>query len=137
MSFEDSFEVALASIRTAHLKALGAQDDELKSLRRQLDAKDQEAKDLSARLSQTEHLLRQAEKRVAEMTRSVTKLATFKQTVMASLQNEEEDEGLDNLMSGLGINGLQNTPSPQTHTQHSRTAPSLPYSRNSDPPPEE
>ncbi|KAI9341678.1 hypothetical protein BDR26DRAFT_302426 [Obelidium mucronatum] len=77
----DDFESCLNSLRHAHSKALAASEIEVSQLRSELVRKDNELKDLASRLSL-------AESQLADMSRTVQKLAAFKQNVVASLGEE-------------------------------------------------
>ncbi|KAJ3224514.1 hypothetical protein HDU81_008489, partial [Chytriomyces hyalinus] len=108
MELNNDFETCLASLRNAHSRAISGAEAEISQLQSDLARKDAELKDLSTRLSLTENQLSLAEKRVVELSRSLSKLATFKQTVMASLQNDD-DFVLDELVTGLATNANLNT----------------------------
>ena len=61
-------------------------------MRQELSVKQQELDDQTARLEQTTMQLKRAEDHIAEMSRALTKLAEFKQTIIKSLESGNFDD---------------------------------------------
>ncbi|TPX39652.1 hypothetical protein SeMB42_g05262 [Synchytrium endobioticum] len=92
MAADTEFEHSLRQLREAHQKMASAKDAELASLRAETSRKNDEIKDLQTRVSQLEIQLARSDKRIAEMSRAVTKLASFKQSVLESIADEDIEE---------------------------------------------
>ncbi|KND04851.1 uncharacterized protein SPPG_00551 [Spizellomyces punctatus DAOM BR117] len=88
--FDQDFEAGIRLIRESYSKRIAAKDEEIKVLRENLGMKDSEVKDLTARMQTLELQLGRADKRMAEMSRAVAKLASFKQSVMESLADDTD-----------------------------------------------
>ncbi|TPX59978.1 hypothetical protein SpCBS45565_g07617 [Spizellomyces sp. 'palustris'] len=88
--FDQDFEAGIRLIRESYSKRIAAKDEEIKVLREDLGVKDSEVKDLTARIQTLELQLGRADKRMAEMSRAVAKLASFKQSVMESLADDTD-----------------------------------------------
>ncbi|KAJ3288935.1 hypothetical protein HDU76_007604, partial [Blyttiomyces sp. JEL0837] len=99
-NIDQDFENGIRMVRDAHSKKAAMKDAEILQLRGELSKKDAEVKELQLRIEQLETLLTRSEKRVTEMSRAVTKLASFKQSVMESLANDEELEEIRSLTAG-------------------------------------
>ncbi|KAJ3160013.1 hypothetical protein HDU86_001278 [Geranomyces michiganensis] len=91
-NLDQDFETGLQLAREAFQKKIAAKDEELKQLLFEIATKDKEIKDLNARLDKINHQYSQARSRMADMSAAITKLATFKENVIASLREEPELE---------------------------------------------
>ncbi|KAJ1559905.1 hypothetical protein HK405_008917, partial [Cladochytrium tenue] len=92
--FDQDFESGIRILREAHLKKVAMKDTEISQLRSELAHRESENKELQARVQQLESQLTHSDRRAAEMSRVVSKLASFKQSVMESLANDEDVEEL-------------------------------------------
>ncbi|KAI8616286.1 hypothetical protein BC830DRAFT_1118619 [Chytriomyces sp. MP71] len=78
------FEACVANLRNAHTRALSGAEGEAARLKG-------EVQELTARLSASESQRHSAERRVAELSRALAKLATFKQTLLSTLAQTDDD----------------------------------------------
>ncbi|KAJ3337740.1 hypothetical protein HDU93_000630 [Gonapodya sp. JEL0774] len=81
---------------------LANKDAEVLHLRSESMKKDTEIKNYQLRTSQLEMQLSRADKRIAELTRSAHKLASFKQSVLQSFAEEDLEDVRDRVLNGAG-----------------------------------
>ncbi|KAI8817570.1 uncharacterized protein EV422DRAFT_218629 [Fimicolochytrium jonesii] len=86
------FEAAITLLRDTYRRKCSSKDDKISQLSSELRRKDAEIKELWARVDALQAENEQARHRMAEMSRSVNKLANFKQSVMASLAAEDAED---------------------------------------------
>ncbi|KAJ3188328.1 hypothetical protein HDU85_005479 [Gaertneriomyces sp. JEL0708] len=107
MSFDQDFQAGIRLIRDSYTKKTAAKDEEIIKLRGDIARKDAEIKDLNARVGSLELHYSRAEKKLAEMSRTIAKLSNFKQSVMESLANDTDVH----VATPAGF-GLRDSPSP-------------------------
>ncbi|KAI9342766.1 hypothetical protein DFJ73DRAFT_842329 [Zopfochytrium polystomum] len=118
---DQDFENGIRILREAHSKKIGMRDSELAQLRLDLSRKEAENKELVNRIAQLEGQLSRSEKRITEMSRVVSKLASFKQSVMESLANDDELEEIRGVVAaGSSAAARGSTSSPLFGTSASR-----------------
>ncbi|KAJ3216963.1 hypothetical protein HDU67_008692 [Dinochytrium kinnereticum] len=88
-SMDQEFENGVRVLREAFAKKVSLRESEIVQLRGELGRKEAEVKDLLHRVSQLEAQVARGDKRIAEMSRAVSKLASFKQAVMDSLASDD------------------------------------------------
>ncbi|KXS13121.1 hypothetical protein M427DRAFT_59016 [Gonapodya prolifera JEL478] len=97
---EDHFEQGIRIIRDAYQKRLAMKDAEVMHLKSESQKKDTEIKNSQLRISQLEMQLSRADKRIAELSRSAQKLASFKQSVLQSFAEEDLEDVRDRVLNG-------------------------------------
>ncbi|KAI8913990.1 hypothetical protein DFJ77DRAFT_56338 [Powellomyces hirtus] len=102
-SLDQDFDAGLRLAKESYQKKVVEKDAEIARRNAELDVKDIEIKELRKQLDKLTRQYKFARTRMAEMSKAITKLASFKQNVMASLNEDQEDECID-LGSGSGMN---------------------------------
>lgn len=91
----DILEESLKNIRDCFIGQLANKDLEVTNLKGEMAKRDNEHKEvesqLSLRITQLEQQLARSDKRIAEMSKSVSKLASFKQNVLSSFADDLEE----------------------------------------------
>ncbi|KAI8844925.1 hypothetical protein BC829DRAFT_280984 [Chytridium lagenaria] len=90
-AMDQDFENGIRILREAFTKKLSLRESEIVQLRGELGRKEAEVKDLNHRVGQLEAQVARGDKRIAEMSRAVSKLASFKQAVMDSLASDDNE----------------------------------------------
>ncbi|KAI9103233.1 hypothetical protein DFS34DRAFT_646621 [Phlyctochytrium arcticum] len=87
---ESDFNLSILAVRNAHTKRITKYEEENRLLRGELSRRDNEIKDLRENNKLLDLKLATSYKRIQEMSRAVSKLASFKQSVMESLASDKE-----------------------------------------------
>ncbi|KAJ3361880.1 hypothetical protein GGF32_006909 [Allomyces javanicus] len=98
-TYEHEFHAGLRQVRDAYAKLVAARDADVLDLRTELARKDAENKELAMRIAQLEAQLGKADKRVEDLTRTVTKLHQFRQQVFESFVDD------DSILSDAVVSG--------------------------------
>ncbi|KAJ3364323.1 hypothetical protein GGF31_000560 [Allomyces arbusculus] len=98
-TYEHEFHAGLRQVRDAYAKLVAARDADVLDLRTELARKDAENKELVMRIAQLEAQLGKADKRVEDLTRTVTKLHQFRQQVFESFVDD------DSILSDAVVSG--------------------------------
>ncbi|KAI9136274.1 hypothetical protein BKA69DRAFT_1105224 [Paraphysoderma sedebokerense] len=95
---DPDIENAIRALRDAFSRKINVKDSEIITLRGECAAKDSEIKELQLRIAQLENQLLKADNRISDMSKSVSKLTSFKQQILESIA----DDDLSSLRGALG-----------------------------------
>ena len=88
---DQEFETGVRLIRDAYMKKLAQREAEIVALKGDQARKDAQINELSMKVQQLEQQLSKSDKKISEMTRHMSKLSHFKQSVMNSFQDDDND----------------------------------------------
>ncbi|CAG8611229.1 11899_t:CDS:10 [Ambispora gerdemannii] len=89
LTTEQEFETGIRIIRDAYRKKIATKDTEIDALYKDLRRRDAEIQDLQLRIVELEARLAKSDKRIADLSKLVTRLNQFRQNVLDSLEEND------------------------------------------------